>query len=267
MPDIEVKQGHFNNGIPYARFGHGSSTLVAFNGLAFNHAPPSGLFLRRWTNAYSNLADSYTIYALNRKKGLPDGYTLADMSNDYATMIKEELSAPVDVLGVSLGGSIAQHLASDYPDLVRKLVIVGCGYCFGDEGRELAVRLRDLTLKRKWRRASATLGVHMAPQRVKGYIFSALMFAYPVLYSPTGPSDGVIEINAQLQHNFKERLSSINSPTLVAAGDRDSFTPEALLRETADNIPNSKLIIYPGMGHDAAFSKTLAHDVLNFLKN
>jgi pimeloyl-ACP methyl ester carboxylesterase len=93
------------------------------------------------------------------------------------------------------------------------------------------------------------------------------MWIYPMLYSPTGPSDGVIEIEAQLQHDFKERLADIKIPTLVVGGDKDSFTPEIMLRETAEHIPNARLIIYPGMGHDAAFSKKLTQDVLKFLRD
>jgi pimeloyl-ACP methyl ester carboxylesterase len=265
MVKVKVQQAHFKNGVPYTCFGKGSKTLLAFNGLAFRHEPPSGLFLSRWLSAYSNFNEHYTIYILNRKKGLPAGYSIRDMSEDYAPVVRDELRGPVDILGASLGGSIAQHFAADHPDLVRRLVIIGCGYRFGDDGKQLAIRLRDLTLRHKWRSASATLGSHMVPQRGKKYIFSLLMWFYPILYSPTGPSDGVTEIEAQLQHDFKERLTDIKIPSLVVGGDKDVFTPASMLRETAESIPNARLIIYPGMGHDAAFSKQLAGDVLKFL--
>ena len=51
------------------------------------------------------------------------GYTFNDMAADYAAMIREEFGGPMDVIGVSTGGSIVQHLAADHPDVVRRLVI------------------------------------------------------------------------------------------------------------------------------------------------
>lgn len=56
-------------------------------------------------------------------------------------------------------------------------------------------------------------------------------------------------------------------PTLVVGGNQDFFCPETLIRETADSIPNAKLIIYQDLGHEAAFSKQLAADVFAFISN
>ena len=92
------------------------------------------------------------------------------------------------------------------------------------------------------------------------------MWLFPVLYSPTGPADGVTEIEAQLRHDFEEKLGNIKVPTLVVSGNKDVFTPETILRETAEHIPNAKIIIYPGLGYDAVFNKNLMNDVLKFLR-
>jgi len=67
---------------------------------------------------YGSLKDDYTVYVVLRKPGLPHGYTLKDMADDYAAMIREEFGGPIDVIGVSTGGSIVQHFAADHPDLV-----------------------------------------------------------------------------------------------------------------------------------------------------
>ena len=50
-----------------------------------------------------------------RRPGMPQGYSLRDMAADAATTIRQEFVGPVDVIGVSTGGSIAQHLAADHP--------------------------------------------------------------------------------------------------------------------------------------------------------
>jgi pimeloyl-ACP methyl ester carboxylesterase len=85
-----------------------------------------------------------------------------------------------------------------------------------------------------------------------------------MLGSPTDPSDLVVTIMAEDKHNFRERLSEITAPTLVVAGDRDPFYSEALFRETAEGIPNARLILYKGMGHPAS-GKQFRKDVIDFI--
>ncbi len=84
------------------------------------------------------------------------------------------------------------------------------------------------------------------------------------LILPNDLSDLVITIEAEDRHNFKDRLSEITAPTLVVAGDKDPFYSETLFRETAEGIPNARLILYQGMGHPAS-GKQFRQDVLAFL--
>ena len=59
------------------------------------------------------------------------------MADDYAVMIREEFAPPVDVIGTSTRGSIAQHFAADHPNLVRRLVIHSSAYTLGDAARKV----------------------------------------------------------------------------------------------------------------------------------
>ena len=92
-------------------------------------------------------------------------------------------------------------------------------------------------------------------------ILLAGMFA-----APADPSDLVVTIEAEDKHNFKDRLVHITAPTLVVAGDRDPFYSEVLFLETAEGIPNARLILYKGMGHPA-HGKQFRQDVLPFLND
>jgi pimeloyl-ACP methyl ester carboxylesterase len=109
--------GYFRSGLPYSRLGRGPRPLVVVQGLTFENKPQPGLA----TAMYRFLGQDYTVFSVLRRPGLPQGYTLADMAADYAAMIREEFGGPVDVIGVSTGGSIVQPLAADYPDVVRRL--------------------------------------------------------------------------------------------------------------------------------------------------
>jgi len=93
----KATDGYFRSGLPYNRFGHGPRDLVVFQGLVFENKPLSGSMARFFLGTYKLLQNDYTAYIVTRKPGLPDGYSMQNMSDDYATMIREEFGHPVDV--------------------------------------------------------------------------------------------------------------------------------------------------------------------------
>jgi pimeloyl-ACP methyl ester carboxylesterase len=257
-----VEKGVFSNGVPYVRFGEGEKTLLVFSGGPGN-VLPSGFMIRVFGH-FKHLSKSRVIYAMSRKSGLPEGYTTRDMAEDYATIIRDEFNGePQDVMGTSYGGLIAQHLAADHPELVRRLVIAMSVYRFSDEGNEMDLKSAQLLSEGKKREALKVL----YPILEGGRIMKAFMkYIGPLFWgTPENPSDLVVEGKAEMAHNTKNRLSEIKAPTLVIAGDQDYYCPAERLRETADGIPNAKLILYKGKGHMAAMGKKFDEDVLKFL--
>ena len=150
-----ITTGYFKNGIPYARLGSGSRILVIFDGLDFAHRPQSGMMLRMMDSRFKRLYKEFTVYLVKRKPGLPIGYSMQDMSNDYATVITDELGGPVDIMGISTGGPIAQYFAVDHRDLTRKLILASTGYRLTETGQRLQRQLADLVRTGKWRAAAA----------------------------------------------------------------------------------------------------------------
>lgn len=256
--------GYFCNGQPYNRLGHGPDIVVIFQGLLFENTPHRGPLARGLTGMYQFLKEEYTAYIVTRKPGLPPGYSLQDMADDYAVMIREEFGGPVDVIGTSTGGSIAQHFAADHPDLVRRLVIHSSAYTLSEDAKQIQLRMRDLARRRKWRAAYAE---GLRPLARRDWLGNAVVWLGSLLLAlrpPKDLSDLVITIEAEDRHDFKDRLAEISAPTLVIAGDKDPFYSEALFRETASGIPHARLILYAGMGHPAAGTQ-FEQDVLRFL--
>ena len=99
MAILEVTKSYFRKGLPYTRIGSGPRTVIIFEGLSFNHKPPSGLMLRMVSNSFKLFAEDFTVYMVGRKPSLPAGYSMRHMSEDYATMVEEELGGPVDING------------------------------------------------------------------------------------------------------------------------------------------------------------------------
>ncbi|MFP3880529.1 MAG: alpha/beta fold hydrolase [Dehalococcoidia bacterium] len=245
--------GYSHNGLPYACIGNGKRNLVVFEGLDFRHKPPSGILLRMSTGYLKGLENNYKIYIVSRRPGLPPRYSLSDMSDDYAVMIKNELGGAADIIGVSTGGAIAQHFAIDYPDLVRCLVLAMTGFRLTEEAKELQMRVAELARKGKRRAAFALLGTAVIRRGIAKHVFKWFMWLMGPLMIPADPSDGIVEIEAEDCHDLSDRLDRIEAETLVIGGEEDFFYP---VRETAKKIPDARLVMYPNLGHNAMFARS-----------
>ena len=256
--------GYSRNGLPYACIGSGACNLVVFGGLEFQHKPPSAIMLRMSTGFLRELRDSYKIYIVSRKPGLPTGYSLGDMSDDYAVMIKNELGGAADIIGISTGGAIAQHFAMDHPDLVRRLVLVMTGFRLTEEAKELQRQVAELARKGERRAAGALLGTAIVRKGIAKHFFKWFMGLMGPLLIPADASDGIVEIEAEDSLDLSDSLDRIKAKTLVIGGEEDFFYP---VRETAEKIPDARLVLYPNLGHNAMFvrSRQFGEEIKAFL--
>jgi pimeloyl-ACP methyl ester carboxylesterase len=256
--------------LPWNRLGDGPGRLIVFQGMQFENRPASGLPLRYLRGLYGSLETEFTIDVVTRRPGLPRGYSLREMSDDYATMIRENLQGSVDLIGLSTGGLIAQHFAADHSDLLRRLVLHSSACRLRDEARRLQLRVGDLARERRWSSAYAALFAFILSRgapvgrmaRIIGWLASPL--GGVLLGKPADPSDMVVTYAASNEHDFRDRLKEIRAPTLVAGGDRDPFYTPELFRQTAAGIPSARLALYPGVDHPAA-GKAFARDLRSFL--
>jgi pimeloyl-ACP methyl ester carboxylesterase len=251
--------------LPYACAKGGQRVLVVFDGLDFSHKPPSALMLRFMFGFIKHLTDDFTVYLVRRRPGLPAGYSMRDMSNDYAVMIKDELEYPVDIMGLSTGGPIAQWFAVDHPELTRRLVLAMAGYRLNENGKRLQLQVADLVRADRYRAAAALMSTSMF-SGVSGVFFKAMFWLVGGMMfgSSASSSDGLVEIEAEDKHDFKDHLVEIKVPTLVIGGDEDFFYP---VRETAEGIPGAKLVLYRGVGHTAMMKREFGQDLLAFLNS
>jgi len=219
----------------------------------------------RMTYGYlSGLTNYYRIYIVTRRPGLPPGYSLRDMSNDYAVMIKNELGGAADVIGVSTGGGIAQYLAIDHPDLVRRLVLVMTGFRLTEEARELQRRVAELARTGKRRAAYSLLATAIIRKGIARHVFKWFMWLLGTLMIPGDPSDGIVEIEADDRYDLGDQLDTIKADTLVIGGEEDFFYD---IGETAGKIPKARLVLYPNLGHNAMFvrSRQFGEEIKAFL--
>ena len=128
--------------VPFAAVGSGPP-LVVLPGLSLHAGVEDDRLVRNVLVPVRGLADRRRLVVLNRWTGLPEGMTLHDFAARHAAAITE-LGAPVDVLGVSTGGSIAQLLAAEHPQAVRRLALLSTGCRLSPELRALQAEVARL---------------------------------------------------------------------------------------------------------------------------
>jgi pimeloyl-ACP methyl ester carboxylesterase len=198
----------------------------------------------------------------NRGVGASTGTTpntIEAMAKDAVTFIRALGLAEVDLFGFSMGGMIAQVIAQDEPQLVRKLIIAGTGPA-GGEGIRNVTRISHFD----------TIRGLLTVQDPKQFLFftrtangrrSGKEFLAR-LKERTENRDKAISLRsygAQLKaiHRWglarPSDLSVIRQPVLVANGESDRMVPTKNSADLARRLPDSDLVIYPDAGHGGIF--------------
>jgi pimeloyl-ACP methyl ester carboxylesterase len=265
-----LETGYLENSLPYARIGTKPKILLYIDGLSFKNEPPSGFMLRQFISTSKPFLDEYSFYMVGRKRNMPEIYTFTDIAADYANMIRREFKGPVDVMGISTGGQIAHYLAADHPDVVKKLIIISAAYRLSEEGAKIERRTAEHYMEGKYGKAFAVLMDMMYPPGIRRMAIKVIMRVItPLIVGKVKyPSDFLIEIKGDCEMNFKDRLGEIQAPTLILCGETDIGYSIKDVRETAQGIPNAKLIIYEKYGHDLNQNngKQVRLDALEFLR-
>ncbi len=265
--------GYTRTGIPYNRLGNGPRPLVVFQGLYPDNAPFSGPLGALLLHGFAFLGRDFTVFVMNRRRGLGQGATLADMADEYAAAIRSELPTPIDVLGMSTGGSIAHEFAARHPALVRHLVLYSSACRMSDEGRLFQRGLAELAGRGQWADFWAEgFGFMFLPHAGAGRTMTrpvvwlirvvASIFGHP----PPNRTDFLVQVAAEDAFDFHDRLHEIGAPTLVIGGERDPFYSPELFRETATGIPNARLVLIPNAGHGPT-GRPVQREMLAFLRD
>jgi pimeloyl-ACP methyl ester carboxylesterase len=262
-----VREGFLKGGLPRLSFGDGPP-LVVFPGLGTSNANPAGI--QRWgeLRLLAPLARAFTVHRVGRRVGLGPGTTMEDLANDYAAALGDEFGRPVDVLGISTGGSLALQLAADRPELVRRLVVAGAAYRLSEHGRAFQRRVAELSAAGDRRELSRMQAPDVADSPLGRRIAGGLLWLAGPLFIRRrwDPSDMIATIEAEDAFDIKDRLREISAPTLVVGGGRDRFYPPELFAETARGIPNARLVLYDNRAHGGTFAdRRFGKDVVAFL--
>ncbi len=202
-----------------------------------------------------------------------EGYSIKRMADDTAELLRSLGISRAHVLGVSMGGKIAQQLALDHPETVERLVLC-CTNCGGSEQvtpapeiyEQLGARRKGITVKDV---ARSSLNLLFSESYVRENPVMMEDFIRRFQIAPTPGHVFIGHMTAMVEFDDFGRLPEIAAPTLVLTGDADVLVPPENAGILAESIPGAKLIIYPGAGHFFfyEFPERVASDLISFLRD
>jgi pimeloyl-ACP methyl ester carboxylesterase len=198
----------------------------------------------------------------NRGVGASSGSTpttIQEMATDAVTFIHALGFDQVDLFGFSMGGMIAQVIAQQQPQLVRKLIIAGTGPA-GGEGIDKVTRITYLDTARGLLTRQDPKQFLFFTRTPNGRRAGKAFLAR--LAERTSDRDKAISIRsfrAQLKaiHRWGKQqpadLASIHQPVLTMNGESDRMVPSNNTVDLDRRLPNSQLVLYPDAGHGGVF--------------
>jgi pimeloyl-ACP methyl ester carboxylesterase len=257
--------GFLHDGIPYLKVGRGPP-LVMIQGLSPEHDVPRGFERRMALSSASPFASHFTVWWVNRKRGLAPGESMSDIAGHLADAIEHDLREPVALQGVSTGGSVALQLAVDRPDLVRRLVATASACRLGPGGRALQAEMARLIRAGRTREALSHLVSSVQPPRLRG-VLRPVSWLAGHLMTPRDPNDLLVTLEAEDSFDVEADLPSISAPTLVIGGSDDVFYGRELFERTAAGVQDGRVHVFEGWGHGrTSTSSATARLTLEFLR-
>jgi pimeloyl-ACP methyl ester carboxylesterase len=206
-----------------------------------------------WHRTRPMLAPHYhTIAFDNRGAGRsdvsPGPYSIALLASDAAAVLDAAGVERAHILGVSMGGMIAQEFALQYPDRVHSLIL-GCTAAGGPHVVQAdadAIQLlfrRDSNAEERAKAAVPFIYDSGTPRERIAQDLAVLSEWYPNAEGYMAQLQGILAWEAH------SRLGNIKAPTLVIHGENDRLVPAANGRMIAGRIPRARLVMLPHASH------------------
>ncbi len=202
-------------------------------------------------------------------------YTTRMMADDAAGFMDSIGLERANIFGGSMSGMIAQELAINHKEKVRKLVLA-CTSCGGPNSVPISMAVRETTdryidapLEMSPReRMNILLDIFFTPEFLEGIREQVLNERMAVReLVPTPPRFTLRrQIEAVYQHDAYDRLSKIRAKTLIVHGKKDAIYPYENALILAERIPDAEIKLYGNTGHFLAEEgEQILKDIIDFI--
>jgi 3-oxoadipate enol-lactonase len=235
--------------LSYERSGSGPPLLLIM-GMSGTFSHWCEPFLDELRSSFEVIA--YDHRGVGESSPLQGELTIAGLAQDAAGLLAALALDAAHVLGISMGGMVAQEFALAHPERIRTLAL-GCTYCGGPDSTltspEVIQRLaegmssgdRALAVRTAWEiNVSPAYAAREAAFETFRAIGMTRAVPVPVIMA---------QMQACLAHDTSARLPQLQMPTLVVHGTADQMIPVANAHVIHTHIPGSRLEILDGVGH------------------
>lgn len=207
-----------------------------------------GTDLRLWDAVLPLLPQGFRVARFDKPgHGLSDlakAVSIASLADDAAALIDHAGGGPAIVVGLSIGGQIAQQLAFARPDLVRALVLSNTAARLGTTD-SWAARIDAVAKGGIAPIAEAVLDRWFAPP----FRDSPACAPWRAMLTRTPAAGYIAACHALAASDLTAQTATLRLPTLVIAGAADGASPPDVVAATAALIPGAAFNVIPGAGH------------------
>lgn len=208
-----------------------------------------GTDLRMWDEVCAQLPQDWATLRMDKRgHGLsetaPEGYGIPDLAEDVIAAMEDAGLETAILVGCSIGGLIAQHVALMAPERVTGLVLSNTASTLGAaEG---------------WRTRIEAIREHGMAAMAEGILprwFGPTMLAHPTaplwrtLLARTDQDGYIATCAAIAGTDITDRLCEITQPALVLGGKHDLATPPEVVEALARALPRADLVMFDNTGH------------------
>lgn len=235
--------------LDYERSGQGPPLLLimGMSGTALSWGEPFLQILRRDFDVIA-----YDHRGVGASSRLDGPLSIRDMARDAEGLLARLELDSAHVLGISMGGMVAQELALAAPERIRTLAL-GCTYC-GGPGSALAAPqalqglVEAMTSGDRRRALRASWEINVSPAIAADEDAYARFVEIAMRRRVSVPVI-MTQMQACAAHDTQARLGQLSMPTLVVHGTADQLLPVANGRLIGSLIPGAQLEILDGVGH------------------
>ena len=230
----------------YITFGEGKRPLILIPGLSFKTVRK---FAEPFAFMYRIFAKDFQVYAFDRKRDIPMGYTIRQMADDLAEAMEKLEISDACVMGISQGGMISQYLAIHHPHLVHKLVLGVTMSRLNDESRDAISNWIRLAVNDDYEGITMQMLKDVYSddyiRRVGKYFPFVSRFG-----KPKDMKRFTILARACLTCNAYPNLDKIHCPVFVIGGKNDLVLTGRASEEIAEKL-GCECYMYENLGHSA----------------